>query len=168
MSKLAFTCLSAAAALAIAVGCGDGDDGADSSDRTTSASTAQTEGEPAAAGATAFDRQAEEICLAGRDRVLANLNAYQKKNGTLNPRDIGVDAVSVTFLPVLREEADDISKLEPPSGDEKQVAALLAERRRALDEIERKRLSSNVELANALKRSDRLMLSYGLENCTFG
>jgi hypothetical protein len=167
LSKLAFTCLSLVAAFALATGCGDGDDG-DGKVGASSADAPSTQsGDTAPAAQTAFDRQAEEICEVGRERVLRNLTTYQKQNGTLDSQDIGFGAVRATFLPVLREEVDDIARLEVPEGDEGQVAALLAERRRALDEIERRKLSSNLELAKALKSSDRLMVAYGLDSCTF-
>jgi hypothetical protein len=149
--------------VAIVVGCGggEGDDGSGGSPAASDAAGS------ASSGGGNFDQQAEEICEKGRNRILQNLADYQKANGALSPRDIGVDAVGVTFLPVMREEVEKLSELEVPPGDEKQVAALLAERRRALDEIERKGLSSNLELAEALKPSDRLMTGYGLESCTF-
>jgi hypothetical protein len=163
LSKFGRLCISGLALAAIAVGCGDGNGDEGSGD----ASAGQAGAESASLSKGAFDQQAEAICERGRNRVLQNLADYQKENGALSPRDIGADAVSVTFLPVFREEVDELSQLEAPPGDEKQIAALLAERRRALDEIEQKGLSSNLELAEALKRSDRMMLGYGLESCTF-
>jgi hypothetical protein len=163
LSKFGRLCISGLAIAAIAAGCGDDGAGSEGS----SDASADQGGEPASLSKGAFDRQAEAICVKGRNRVIRNLADYQKENGTLNPRDIGTDAVAVTFLPVFREEVEELSKLEAPAGDEKQVAALLAERRRALDEIERKQLSSNLELAEALKRSDQLMAEYGLEDCKF-
>lgn len=164
MSKLSQIFLTGLAVAAVAVGCGgDGDGGESSSD----ASGPQKAAGSAPVGKAGFDKQAEAICERGRNRVIRNLSDYQKANGPLNPRDIGTDAVNVTFLPVFREEVEGLSTLEVPTGDEEQVTALLAARRRALDEIERRRLSSNLELAEALKRSDRLMTAYGLESCTF-
>lgn len=164
MSKLGRLCISGLAIAAIAAGCGD--DGA-GNEGSSDASADQGGGAPATLSKGSFDRQAEAICVKGRNRVIRNLSDYQKENGTLNARDIGTDAVSVTFLPVFREVVDELSKLEVPSGDEDQVAALLAARRRGLDEIEEQGLSSNLEIAEALKRSDQLMSAYGLEDCKF-
>ena len=165
MSKLCGIILGIAVALAIVAGCGSDD--ADSGEKANGSSVSKESAPTAEGGKNAFAQEAEAICQKGRNRVLRGLSDYQRENGPLGPRDIGYKAVSVAFLPVFRAEVKEIAALTVPAGEEQKVDELLAARRDALEEIERQQLSSNLELAEALKRSDRLMTGYGLESCTF-
>jgi len=135
-------------------GCGDSD----------STGTA-AEAEPLSPAA--FTAQAKKICDGARQELQKFLVRYQKDEGPLNPSDVGSKAVAATLLPVQRRESEQLEGLVPPEEIANQYSEYLDARKATLEEIEKKKLSSNSELFKAFEPTDRMATALQLEACSF-
>lgn len=116
---------------------------------------------------TAFVAEGKKVCENARLNLQKAVVGYQRKNGVLNPRDVGVKAVAVTLLPVQRQELEELEALVPPKEVAERYEAFLKARSETLDEIESNGLSSNAELLDAFERSDKMAVALQIEACSF-
>jgi hypothetical protein len=141
--------------MGIGAGCGSGD-------------STEAEAGSKPLSPTAFVREATQICEGGRQELHDATVSYQRDNGSLNPSDVGPKAVAATLLPVEQRVTKRLEDLVPPGEIVGRQKAFLATKRRELDEIERRKLSSNTELFKAFAGSDKMASDLQIETCSFG
>jgi hypothetical protein len=125
LSKRFIVLFAAAVALvAFAAGCGSSSD--DSSDSTTALTKAE------------FVKQGDAICEKGSEQIEDEAEAFAEDNDvdTDNPTDEQREEVIETVVaPSLRTQADELSELGAPSGEEEKVTAILDALEGGADEL---------------------------------
>ncbi len=144
--------MSTAALALVAAGCGGGDD------TTSETSAALTKPE--------FIKQADAICGEASERSQTEAEEFADENDfTLNKANEKQleEAVTAVLVPNLNEQAEDLTALGAPEGDEEQVEAITVSLEDAAAEIE-----DNPGLvfgAEVLKEPSKLAEEYGLKVC---
>ncbi|HEU4739483.1 MAG TPA: hypothetical protein VFS54_10445 [Solirubrobacterales bacterium] len=124
MSKLLIAAVAAAALAALVAGCGGGDE-------TTDETVTLTKAE--------FIKQGDAICKESGDQSEKEAEEFAEENGfTLEKASTEQleEAVAEVLVSTLRQQADEISALGAPEGDEDQVEEIIASLESATDEIE--------------------------------
>ena len=151
MSKRIIAMLAGALAIAIVAGCGGGDDSSDSS----SLSKAQ------------FIKQADAICAKGNKEVNKEIKEFAEENDVNTNKPTAQqqeDVITEVVAPNVQGQAEQISDLSAPSGDEKQVETLIDAVEEGVEELEAdpKKL---IEGKNPLSKGSKLAKDYGLKVC---
>lgn len=124
MSKLLIAAVAAVALAALVAGCGGGDE-------TTDETVTLTKAE--------FIKQGDAICKESGDQSEKEAEEFAEENGfTLEKASTEQleEAVAEVLVSTLRQQADEISALGAPEGDEEQVEEIITSLEGATDEIE--------------------------------
>lgn len=186
MSARAMTLLTAALAIAaLAVGCGGDDDQADSpasvnggavTERDSNSNGGETSGsERSSAPVTtsslnkpAFVKNANAICRRERARLLPEMNAYLKKQGSDGTASGAflADMFRAVFIPSIEREMEAIRGLGAPAGDRQEVEAILVAQEAAVEEMRSlESLSAIFDLGGRFAKADAKLQDYGLTGC---
>lgn len=146
--------LIAAAALAtglIAAGCGGDDD--ESSDSGTEATTL-TKAE--------FITEADAICAQGNQEIDQAFQTLSK-----DPSQAQFDeVVTVTVIPSIQGQIDDIRALGAPEGDEDQISAALDSAQEATDKVEEDpSILNDPQGEDPYTEAEKLLREYGITKC---
>jgi hypothetical protein len=140
----------------IASGCGGGEDG-DGNGSESAVAAAKMSGPK-----TQFIREADTICTYAEVRQLVLLKQFRKRYG--NPHQASeADIIRLAGLPPLRNEAEELAKLEPPNGEAEEVKGFIREFEKALKTVEATptALTSQSPFATAEEKAKR----YGFKHC---
>lgn len=124
MSKLLTAAAAAAVLVMLIAGCGGGDE-------TTDETVTLTK--------TEFIKQGDAICKKSGEQSEQEAEEFAEENGfTLEKASTEQleDAVGAVLVSTLRQQAEEISALGAPEGDEEQVEAIITSLESATDEIE--------------------------------
>ncbi|HWC09415.1 MAG TPA: hypothetical protein VG458_10220 [Solirubrobacterales bacterium] len=152
MSKAFLAVSMAIVTAAIIVGCGGGDDTNDSSTATLSKAE--------------FIKEADAICADADEQGQEEAEEFAKENdfSLEKPTDEQLEeAISAILVPSLNQQAEEISALGAPEGDEEQIEALTASLEDVAGEIEDD--PGIVINGEALTEPSELAEDYGLKVC---
>jgi hypothetical protein len=153
------------AAVLILAGCGGGG----SSDSTNASSDSNT----AALSKAEFIKKADAICTAGGKRTQEEFASYikeKKLTGKKEPTPAQLTEVSEEIqVPALKRQAEEISALGAPAGDEDQINELVDAIDEGIENVEaadpKEALAS---LSTMFAEADKLAAAYGLKVCGQG
>lgn len=152
MSKAFLVVSMAIVTAAIAVGCGGGDDTTDSSTATLSKAE--------------FIKQADAICADADRQGQEEAEEFAKENdfSLEQPTDEQLEeAISAILVPSLNQQAEEISALGAPEGDEEQIEAITTSLEDVAGEIEDD--PGIVINGDSLSEPGELAEDYGLRVC---
>lgn len=154
MSKRLLALLAAVAAIAlIAAGCGGG------SDNTGSASSLSK---------AEFVKKGNAICARGQkeiDEGVENFGKEHNLSGKVPTKAERNELTNDVLIPIVLKEVDNIRALGIPSGNEKEVEAMLSAVEEATVEIEKDPSLLNPAGAGPFKKPNKLAREYGLNAC---
>jgi hypothetical protein len=114
-----------------------------------------------------FVKRGDAICVEGKKEKDDAVIAYEEKNHLDTPQKvskaIGEGMVTDAVLPPLRAMVEELDDLDPPSGDEDHVAAMVGSFEKELEEIERN--PSAALLGFPFAKAEKLAAAYGLKRC---
>jgi hypothetical protein len=116
-----------------------------------------------------FIRLGDQICRRGGTKIVTELQKHKLEYGrgfgkqpTQKQNEEGlVDLV----LPVIQSEAEEIAALEPPAGDEQEVAAIVRALETGVAETEAKPSLAGSVKGNPLGEASKLSQEYGFKLC---
>ena len=113
-----------------------------------------------------FITQADAVCKKAHDKFEKDFNAAFAGNPQPSQAQLNEFALS-TLVPGVQGEIDDISALEPPSGDEAEVNAIIDAVQGGVDKIKAdpEVLSPQVKF-DPLGKNHRLAKAYGMKECS--
>lgn len=152
MSKAFLAVSIAIVTAAIVIGCGGGDDTGDSS------TAALTKAE--------FVKQADAICSDATQQSETEAEEFAEENDfTLEKADEEQleEAISAVLVPSLNQQAEGLSALGAPEGEEEQVEAIVTSLEDAATEIEDD--PGALLKGEALSEPSQLAAAYGLKVC---
>jgi len=150
LSKLLPAALATFAALFVLASCGGGGE--------TTAALTKAE----------FIAQGDEICAKGDEdgQAKADKFAEDRDIDVENPTEAELEEVMTkAFVPVLRQEAEELSELGLPEGEEEQAEAIVASLEKATEEIEDEPGRAFSATDTPLKEVSKLANEFGFENC---
>jgi hypothetical protein len=155
LSKRLIAMLAGLVAIAvIAAGCGSSDDSSDE----TSAELTKVE----------FVKAGDAICKKGSDQIADEADDYAKENDvdTSNPSKEDQEELIVSVVvPSLQTQADELSELSPPSGEEDEVAAIITALEDGAEEIEDDPASLMEAGGGPLEKANELANEFGFAAC---
>ncbi|HEY4779934.1 MAG TPA: hypothetical protein VIH47_10110 [Solirubrobacterales bacterium] len=157
MSKRLIAMLAGAMAIAIvAAGCGS------SSDDSTGATGALTKVE--------FIKQGDAICKKGSEQIQGEANAFARENNidTSKPTKAQQEEVIAGVLgPALQDQADEISALGAPAGEEGKTEAIVDALEAGAEELEEDPASllEGKSGAGPLSKANELAVKFGFKEC---
>jgi hypothetical protein len=114
-----------------------------------------------------FVERGDAICEKGKQEKDAAAIAYEEKNHLDTPQKVskavGEGLVTDVVLPPLRAMVEELDDLDPPSGDEDHVAAMIGSFEKELEEIERD--PGDALLGFPFAQAEKLAAAYGLKRC---
>jgi hypothetical protein len=152
VSKLLTAAAAAAVLVMLVAGCGGGDD--ETTDETVTLTKAE------------FIKQGDAICKKAGDQSEEEAEEFAEENGfTLEKasKDQLEEAVAEVLVSTLRQQADEISALGAPEGDEEQVEEIIVSLEGATDEVEDE--PSLVFEEGAFDEPNELAKDYGFKVC---
>lgn len=177
--KLAIS-LGAIALLAfLLAGCGGDDDstssggtgatgatGAADAEATTESESASSDStEEASSDKARFIKEADKICEEADRKQLAALKKEAEKLKKNRSKAEERKLVLNAGLPAIREQVDELEELDPPSGEEEEVEALIAAMDKAVREIEENPDVLSKPGASPAPEVNRTSADYGFEAC---
>jgi hypothetical protein len=132
----------------VAVGCG------------ASGSTSPTKAE--------FAQRADAVCGRAEEKRNAAVEAFAKKHslGEGTPsKAVAEKLVTEAALPPFQDMTAQLAELEPPSGEEDQVKAIVEGFERAIEEVEEDPSSALAGSVDPFSKVSRAASSYGLKTC---
>jgi len=115
-----------------------------------------------------FIAQGDEICASGDKELeaeaeeLAEEQNIDPQNPTAEERE---ELVLDVFVPALQKQADGLSGLGAPAGEEEQVEAIVAALEKAIGEIEEEPELAFSTSGSPLEEASELATEFGFENC---
>jgi hypothetical protein len=160
--------LVAAMAMAVVVaGCGGGGDTTGGSTAAAAGSTEESGGGPALSKAD-FIKEADKICSEGEAAVEGELTEYVEKEGLESGKEPteeqALEIASAVILPNLSKQAEGISALTPPEGDEGTIEDMVSSLETGVQEFEDDPEKLN-EGNEALESFGEEAGDYGLKAC---
>lgn len=146
----ATTSLFAIFAIAIATGCGGSSD----------SSSASSDGPMSKA---AFVEQANAICQSAEEERKEGAKDLASESADAGPADEAAVGTELLVAPV-KTMTEELAELEPPKGNAKQVAAIVAAFEAGAAKLETD--PAGPESASAFHQANELSLDYGLTSCT--
>lgn len=161
MSKRPIALLFGVLAVALVAGCGGGGDTSSSGSESSDGGSSLTKAE--------FIKQADKICVQGNESVGTEAEEFAEENDidiekptTAQQEEVVGDVVA----PAIREQAEKIDELGAPSGEEDEVAEIVAAVESGADEAE---ASPNTIVEGKgdgpFKEANELADAYGLKVC---
>lgn len=125
-------------------------------------------GDSASISKAEFIKQAEVVCERHEKELRKDLAAFLKQHENVkSPTEKDVaELVDVVFSGNIEAEVKELRAIEVPSGDEKQVKALLDAREESLKNAEANPLGLNRNAKLMFAKSSKLAKEYGLEACS--
>ncbi len=155
MSKRLIVLLAGVLAIAVvAAGCGSSSD--DSSESTTALTKAE------------FIEQGDAICEKGSKQISDEAEEFAKDNDvdTSNPTDEQQEEVIATVVaPSLQTQADELSELGAPDGEEGKTAAIIDALEAGVEELEDDPGVLLEDGAEPLDKANELATKYGFKAC---
>lgn len=154
MSKRLISLLVALAAIALVVaGCGGG---SDSTEGTSSLSKAK------------FLKKGNAICVGHEKEIQAGFEKFAKEHNLSKkkePSEGELKELSEVLLPIVQSQIDEIRALGSPSGDEKEVEAILSAAEKGVEEVEKKPSVIAEGGGGPFAKANKLSREYGLTKC---
>jgi hypothetical protein len=151
---------------AIAVGCGGDDSSADGSGGSSEDAGPVT---TASLSKAQYVKQASALCKQRRESRFKEMEAYIQENPGGSEEDRLEGAVEEIQVPTMEAQFDDLRALGAPSGDEKQVEAIIVAYEKAIAAIDEVEGTKGADKVNKLlNRGGELARAYGLVECTYG
>ncbi|MGC1852034.1 MAG: hypothetical protein WA687_06305 [Solirubrobacterales bacterium] len=175
---------------AIVAGCGDSDDSTSSSDSAnssaTTGSTAADTTSPSETTTTPPDsnapvttsslskaaviKKAAAACQQTRKGLSTEQEAYIEVHiiDGLPQAELLANMTREVLVPRIETEIETIRKTGAPTGDEKQVEAVLTAQQQGVDEVaEAKKIATNKDLEDPFANADQMRRSYGFPVCSY-
>jgi hypothetical protein len=154
LSKRLIALLASVMAIAIvAAGCGSGDDSTETTVELTKVE---------------FIKQGDAICKKGSDRIEEEVNTFAAENDvdTDNPsKEDQEEVIAEVVAPSLQTQADELTQLGAPSGEEDEVAAIIEALEGGAEELEDAPASLLGEGAGPLDEANQLATEFGFQEC---
>lgn len=115
-----------------------------------------------------FIAQGDEICANGDKEVEAQAEEFAEENDidTEAPtQEQQEEVVAAVFVPSLQTQADELSQLGAPEGEEAEVEAIVASLEKATEELEGDPSLLFEASGNPLEEPSELAAKFGFENC---
>lgn len=155
LSKRLIAMLAGLVAIAvIAAGCGSSDDSSDE----TSAELTKVE----------FIKAGDAICKKGSEQIEEEADAFAKENevDTSDPsKGDQEEVITTVVVPSLQTQADELSALGAPSGEEDEVAAIIEALEGGAEELEDDPASLLEAGGGPLGKANELANEFGFEEC---
>lgn len=148
--KLAVICIAASGLALGALGCGS--DSATSADAPTK---------------VVFIKQGDKVCRKADDREKTGLKAYSENHETeFGSENYELGLITAVGVPALEKEAEELSELTPPEGDEEKVDAIISAIESANEEAmqDPKRAAEGSE-ESPYAEPEKLARAYGFKVC---
>jgi hypothetical protein len=151
------------AALLLVAGCGSDED-----DATGSSGNGEVTVETGSISKAAFVKQANATCAKSQELLERELTTFLEKTNenpskpSEEPPEIGF--LEDAYLPGFQQQVDEVSAIEVPAGDEKEVTAFLQALQDMIDtatEEPQAFVSGKV----SIDKAGKLAKAYGLKNC---
>jgi len=189
MPKAIFAVILSVLLLALAIaGCGGGDDSSDSANGSQSAAKTSDgesgggeegesgeESKPPLEGGSltraAFIKQADARCNAINSEQSTMLEAFGKENKIkpgVSPTERQEEIILEVALPNVRKNIEQLDEMEPPSGDEGELQAIVDANEKALDEIEidpSEIVQTGYTKIAVFAEGTKLSMAYGFKVC---
>jgi hypothetical protein len=125
-------------------------------------------GDSASISKAEFTKQAEAVCKQGEKQLRKDLAAFLKahENVKLPSQEDVAELVHVVFSGNIEAEVKKLRAIEVPTGDEKQVKALIDAREESLKNAEANPLGLNRNAGLIFAKARKLAKEYGLKECT--
>ncbi len=175
MTKFRSTTLAALVVIAALAGCGGSNDGGTGSTTAGDTGTASTTaGDTSATPATvesstkaAFIVRADKICNAADEQQVENYKSFKAEHGKkTGSKEEEEELVRVVGLPAIETELEELRALGAPKGDEGEISAILDGLEAAIEESEKKPLSTFTP-QNPFAAPEEKAAKYGLKECGF-
>ena len=115
-----------------------------------------------------FIEQGDVICAEGEEEAQVEAEEFAEENeiDSENPtQEQAEEAVAAVFVPSLRKQAEELSELAPPEGEEEQVEAIVSALEGAVEELEENPDALFEEGSNPLEEPSELAAEFGFEEC---
>ena len=115
-----------------------------------------------------FTKQAEAACKKNEEALQKDFQAFVKKHSNVTePTEADyAELVGDVFVGNIEAEMKELRAIEIPSGDEKQVEALLDAREESLKKAEAEPEEAITKSENVFGKASKLAKAYGLEACS--
>ncbi len=154
-------------ALLVAAGCGS-DDGNATGSSGDSSGGGEVTVETGSRSKAEYLEQANTTCGKSRKQLEEELRAFLEEKNTNPPKPTEeppeVAFLEETYFPAFQQQVDEVSAIEVPTGDEKQVTAILQALQDMVDagtENPQAFIAGDV----SLDKANELAKAYGLNNC---
>lgn len=184
MKKGVITVFAAAfALLVISGGCGGGSDGTSSAASSTSAGTStstdststtstdstSTTSTESAPSRSEFISQVNAVCKTGKARISSATTKFVKEHkvNTASPTKAeNEDLLAEVIAPDLQQQAEEISRLDAPAGDDGKVTALVSAIEDGANQLEQEPASAVKGKNDPLEQAVKLAEEYGIKGCS--
>ena len=112
-----------------------------------------------------FVKQADAICQQSNDERIASTEKLFKKYNGLPPKAVEEDFIAEEGAPVIREQLEQLSALDPPAGEEDEVDALWSAFEKALKQIEAEPAGAITRGLQIFKEFEQMAIKYGFDEC---
>lgn len=157
MSKRLISLLAAVAAIAlIGAGCGGGSDSTEGTESTSSLSKVE------------FVKKGNTICAENEKEIQTGIEKFVKEHKLSEkkqPSEGELKELSEVLLPIVESQIDEIRALGSPSGDEKEVEAILSAAEKGVEEVEKKPSVIGEPGGGPFTKANKLSVEYGLTKC---
>jgi iron-sulfur cluster repair protein YtfE (RIC family) len=115
-----------------------------------------------------FTKKAEAACKKNEEELQKDFKAFVKKHAKVTePTEADfAELVDVVFSGNIEAEMKELRAIEIPSGDEKQVEALLDAREESLEKAEAEPEEAITKSEKVFGKASKLAKEYGLEACS--
>jgi hypothetical protein len=115
----------------------------------------------------AFIKQGDKACRKTDHREAVGLKAYAEKHeGDFGTKNYELDLIAAVGVPALEQEAEELSELTPPEGDEEEVDAIVAAIEEANEEtLQDPSLAAEGSEDSPYANSEKLARAYGFKVC---
>ncbi len=110
-----------------------------------------------------FVKQANAICVETNAKVVRGVTKFFRTEGA-NGNASSEEVTSAVLIPALQSEADELTALGTPTGDKKQVEAIVTSIEKVADEGEAD-VTTITKVKNPYAEAEKLSNAYGLKSC---
>ena len=115
-----------------------------------------------------FIKQGDAICRKADKEQEIGVATYPKKHSSINLNSEEGEETMVlkVGLPPIMTAAEELEELEPPSGDEAKIDAIIVGLRQGVEEGRKDPIAITEGTSNPFSRADRLAAAYGFKDCS--
>lgn len=115
-----------------------------------------------------FIKQGDAICKETDKSQNQKIRAYLAENPKTPSTKANTEKVISVAFPQIKAEVEELAALDPPSGDEEEIEAIVAGVEEGLEEAEKNPVSTNKTGAgNPFDEVGKLARKYGFKECDF-